>query len=53
MRAGVRTTDSKHIAAARLFVEYFTGHYYFLQLYEREESRWGIGISLEIGNPTK
>lgn len=52
-RAGIRLTDTKHIAAAKVFIEYFTGHLYFLQLFEQTESRWGIGISLEMGNPTK
>jgi hypothetical protein len=53
IRSGVRITDSKRFAAARLFLEYFTGHYYFLQLYEQKESRWGLGLALELGNPTK
>jgi len=53
VRAGVRATNSRHYGAARLFVEYFTDHYYFLQLYEHSESHVGIGLSLEIGNPTK
>lgn len=53
MRTGLRLTDTKRIAAAKIFVEYFSGHLYFLQLMERTESRWGVGISLEIGGPVK
>src|SRR5208282_5095958 len=39
-RAGLRLSDVKRIAAVKMFLEYFTGHYYFLQLYEQKESRF-------------
>jgi hypothetical protein len=49
----VRFDDAKRIAAARLFLEYFSGRQYFLQFLEAHESRWTLGLNFEIGNPTR
>ena len=53
MRAGLRFTEDKKIAAANIFIEYFTGRQYFLQFYERHESRWTLGVNFEIGTPVR
>jgi len=51
IRGGLKWFDVKRIAAASLFVEYFTGHPYYLQFQEERESHWGFGLRFEIGNP--
>jgi len=53
IRGGLRLTDEKRIAAASLFMEYYTGHQYVLQFFEAHESHWGFGIKFEIGNPIR
>lgn len=53
VRGGVRFSDVKRIAAARVFVEYFTGRLLYLQFYGLHESRWSAGLNFEIGNPTR
>ena len=53
IRGGVRLSDSKHIAAASFFLEYFTGRQYYLQFLQAHESHWGFGLRFELGNPTR
>lgn len=53
IRAGVRFSDQKRIAAARCYVEYFTGRRLALQFYNQRETFWGLGLNFEIGNPTR
>ncbi|MBI4423495.1 MAG: DUF1207 domain-containing protein [Elusimicrobia bacterium] len=51
IRGGLRLSDETRIAAASLFMEYFTGRAYYLQFQEHHESHWGFGLRFEIGNP--
>ena len=53
LRGGLRFADSKRIAAAKVFIEYFSGRQYFLQFYDSKETRWTFGINFEIGNPVR
>lgn len=53
IRGGVRWSNPKRIAAATLFVEYYTGRTYYLQFQEQHESHWGFGLRFEIGNPVR
>lgn len=53
LRAGLRVSDEKHIAAARAFLEYYTGRLYYFQFNDVHESRWTIGLNFEIGNPAR
>ncbi|MBI5202588.1 MAG: DUF1207 domain-containing protein [Elusimicrobia bacterium] len=53
IRGGLRWSDHKRIAAASLFLEYFTGRLYYLQFQEQHESHWGFGLRFEIGNPVR
>lgn len=53
VRGGLRWTGEHGIAAASLFMEYFTGVPYYLQFKEMRESHWGFGLRFEIGNPIK
>ncbi|MCX5787240.1 MAG: DUF1207 domain-containing protein [Elusimicrobia bacterium] len=51
IRGGLKWFDARRIGAASLFVEYFTGHPYYLQFQQQRESHWGFGLRFEIGNP--
>lgn len=52
-RVGARLTDDRRIAAANIFVEYFSGKQPYLQFFDRHETRWAVGLTFEIGNPLR
>ncbi|MBI4386995.1 MAG: DUF1207 domain-containing protein [Elusimicrobia bacterium] len=53
LQSGLRFSDEKRIAAAKVYVEYFTGRQYFLQFNDVHETRWSFGVGFDIGNPIK
>ncbi|MBI4347834.1 MAG: DUF1207 domain-containing protein [Elusimicrobia bacterium] len=53
IRGGLRWSDPKRIAAASVFMEFFTGRLYYLQFQELHETHWGFGLRFEIGNPVR